>query len=419
MAARRRTKKAGSRSTPKAWTIALYMAGDNDLDENAYDDLAEMKKIGSTSAINVVAQVDSDSTGHSTTRYALTKGPRSSLPNDAVQQLANQNTGDPRSLIAFIGWVAKNYPAKRYALVLWNHGQGWDDTDIYEGTRARRLSVPRGRVKRALFRTSVRKIARIVNSQKSDQAKRAILLDDNSKDFLDNVEFKKVARAAARKFGGKIDLLGMDACLMNQLEVAYQVRRQASFVVGSELTEPLDGWPYDKVLRELAGRPSMTPAELGKTVVDAYLASYRGKGENVTQSAVTLAGVDAVERAVDTLARAMTRVLGDRNANKEISFARRNTLQFDDALDANVDLRDFCDQLRDSAAPAAVKAAAAAVAKALDAYVVRAGSVGRKVKRANGVAIYFPERDISPLYVKNLDFAKRNAWMRFLTAYVA
>ena len=40
-----------------------------------------------------------------------------------------------------------------------------------------------------------------------------------------------------------IDLLGMDACLMSTLEVAYQTRANAVNVVGSEELEPGDGWP--------------------------------------------------------------------------------------------------------------------------------------------------------------------------------
>lgn len=418
MAARRRAKKAASRTTKKAWTIAVYMAGDNDLDSNAYLDLAEIKKVGSTGDIHVIAQVDSDSAGHKTTRYALTKGPKSGLKKDAVQQLPNQNTGDPRSLIAFVDWAARNYPARRYALVLWNHGQGWDDTDIYARARARGLRPPRRRpLQRALFRTSVDKAARLTRRD-GRETTRAILLDDNSKDFLDNVEMKKVAQAAVRKFGGPIDLLGMDACLMNQVEIAYQVRKQASFIVGSELTEPLDGWPYHKVLGALARRPSMGPADFAKTIVDAYIASYRGTGEDVTQSAVAVARVGSVERAVDVLARKMIQALKNESANDAIRFARMKALQFDDALESNVDLRDFCDWLRAGKAPTAVKKAASTVSKALDGYVVRTGHVGGEMKRASGVSIYFPEREISPLYRANLDFAKRNAWSRFLAAFV-
>ena len=53
----------------KKWTVAVYMAGDNDLDSNAYLDLKEMKRVGSTMDINIVAQLDSASSGSKTTRY--------------------------------------------------------------------------------------------------------------------------------------------------------------------------------------------------------------------------------------------------------------------------------------------------------------------------------------------------------------
>src|SRR4029077_4461578 len=99
------------KTAKKAWTIAVYMAGDNDLDPNAYLDLKEMKHVGSTANMNVVVQVDSESAGSKTTRYRLTKGAASSLPKDAKQKLGNQNTGDPQSLIDFVSWVAANYPA--------------------------------------------------------------------------------------------------------------------------------------------------------------------------------------------------------------------------------------------------------------------------------------------------------------------
>jgi len=121
--------------TKKSWTVAVYMAGDNNLDPNAYLDLKEMKRVGSTADVNIVAQVDSLSAGSKTTRYQLTKGQGATLSKDAKQKLGNQNTGDPQSLIDFVSWVADNYPADRYALVLWNHGQGWDDTDIFAGER--------------------------------------------------------------------------------------------------------------------------------------------------------------------------------------------------------------------------------------------------------------------------------------------
>lgn len=42
------------------------------------------------------------------------------------------DTGDPAVLIDFLSWGIRRYPARRYFVVIWNHGEGWDDTPMYE-----------------------------------------------------------------------------------------------------------------------------------------------------------------------------------------------------------------------------------------------------------------------------------------------
>jgi hypothetical protein len=412
-------KSAAAGAAKKSWTVAVYMAGDNNLDPNAYLDLKEMKRVGSTADINIVAQVDSASAGSKTTRYSITKGAVASLAKDAKQKLGNQNTGDPQSLIDFVTWVAANYPAQRYALVLWNHGQGWDDTDIFAGERSGDRRRPRSTTFRhAFFRSTVKKAA--TTTRHTGPIARAILIDDNSKDFLDNVEMQKVAKAAVMKFGGKIDLFGMDACLMNQIEVAYQLRKQSRFIVGSELTEPLDGWPYDRILSKLAKAPAMMAGQLAATIVDDYIASYKADGGPVTQSAVDLAQIDAVAAAVDTLSNVLVAVMTNTAARDAIQIARLKTQRFDDNLNANVDLCDFCERLGAATSlPTAVKSAAQDVSATLDKYVIRNGHLGATVANAKGVSIYFPQDEISPLYTKHLDFAKKNSWTMFLKAFVS
>ena len=57
----------------KKWTVMVYLAGDNNLDENGVDDLKEMKKVGTTPDINVIAQFDRVGAWLQTTRYCLMK----------------------------------------------------------------------------------------------------------------------------------------------------------------------------------------------------------------------------------------------------------------------------------------------------------------------------------------------------------
>jgi hypothetical protein len=413
MAARKPTR--GAKATAKArWTVAVYMAGDNNLDGSAYKDLVEMKKVGSTGDVTVVAQLDS-LRARGCSRYRITKGSRTTLAKDVVKKLGTQNTGDPKGLIDFMRWVATEAPAERYLLVLWNHGQGWDDTDIYADERtARTRGGRKPEIRHALFRTSVKKAKQAV--ARGGVHTRAILLDDGAKDFLDNVELKQAIVAARRALGQPIDLFGMDACLMNQAEVAYQVCNEARFMVGSELTEPTDGWPYDVVLAKLARNPAMTAAELAKIIVQEYIASYRGAAVDVTQSAVDLSASPGLARAVSGLADALRAGLANANTRDAISLARLHVQPFDDNLEANVDLGHLCRLLDVAAMSPAIRMAARDVLQALGRAIVASGRIGSEVPNASGVAIYFPHRSISPLYA-NLDWAKRTTWPAFLRAF--
>src|SRR5882672_3720761 len=200
------------RNAEKSWTVMAYMAGDNSLDPEGVVDLKEMKRVGSTDKVNIVAQFDR-AEGHVARRYYLRKG--GLVTADAVANIGRVNTGDPQRLTEFINWVIDNYPADHYLLVLWNHGQGWDDTDIYADERHRSLRrLASGRIRHALFHSSARDSLKKAGSHKM----RAILLDDNAKDFLDNQEMKKVMAGAARLLKRKLDILGMDACLMSMAE---------------------------------------------------------------------------------------------------------------------------------------------------------------------------------------------------------
>jgi len=409
---------AQRRVAKPAWTVLVYMAGDNDLDPSGIGDLLEMKKVGSTPRVNVLAEFDRAS-GRGAKRYLLRKG--GSLAADAVASLGRVNTGDPKRLLEFVRWGVASYPAERYALVLWNHGQGWDDTDIYADERHRRFRrLATGRIRHALFRPPVRRMLRGA-IRKFEY--RAILLDDDAKDFLDNVEMKNVLAGAAALIGGKLDLLGMDACLMSMAEVGYQIRGSARFTVGSEQTEPGDGWPYDRILAALAKHPEMDAGDLSALVVKEYLAAYSA-ADGVTQSACDLAQADALAAAVGGLAKALTAALRDAALRRRILAARMRVQAYE--VPDNVDLVDFCRLLAAAAPGTALAARCRDVGRAVGAgaggagagYVVAQGSKGSGLADSHGVAIYFPTMAVSPLYGR-LDWCEATGWDRFLRAFLA
>ena len=145
---------------------------------------------------------------------------------------------------------------------------------------------------------------------------------------------------------------------MNMVEVAYQVRNTAQVLVGSQEVEPADGWPYHTVLRELAKNPAMTPAKLGKVIVDRYLASYN-PNEGVTQSALDLSASTKLEGAIDKLASALLKELPAEATQVAVMRARRAARSYE--THDYIDLVHFCQLLRKFGASAAVQAACSGV----------------------------------------------------------
>ena len=421
-------KRAGRRR----WTVMVYLAGDNNLDSAGVTDLGEMKTVGSSDSLAVVAQFDRSGRSRVTNRYYLRKG--TALADDVVQRLGETNTGDPRVLTNFVQWAARTYPADRYCLVIWNHGAGVDDSNLYGGDyfggqpppvsrkgtvvpgRTRSLSKPvrmstveaaLKRARRALFAPTVESMVKT----------RAIAFDDEAKDFLDNVELKRVLKAARKTLKKDLDILGFDACLMSMVEIAWQLRGMVSLTCGSEEEEPGEGWPYDSILRAVARNPAIAPKALAAAIVRSYAASY-GKNDGVTLSATDVGAVKPLVGAVSALGTALTKALGDPSKRAAILAIRAQVQEYTAPYDQYCDLGDLCALLGQFVRDAAVTAARQRVLTALKGAVLANAAKGKSVANSHGLSIYFPKKRVSTLY-SDLDFTKRNGWVGFIKAYTA
>jgi len=452
-AAAKSTPKSPAKSkaaTPAKWTVMVYLAGDNNLDGAGVTDLMEMKSVGSNSDVNVIAQFDRAGGKGTSKRFYLRKG--TTLTADAVADLGETDTGDPAVLEGFLTWGIKTYPADHYMAVIWNHGAGWDDSNLYAGDyfsgatppivhkgvvidakgsvakpaavdkkTIRRIGrgkapapVPMAqaraaihRAQRALFATSVQQMVQ----------SRAIAFDDQAKDYLDNAELKRVLTNVKKLIKRNIDIVGFDACLMSMLEVSYQIKGAAGFTVGSQEEEPNNGWSYDRLLTAMQAKPTMAPADVARSAVSTYLASY-GNNDGVTFAATDLAQTDAVRTAVNQLGLALMSALGDASAKAALTSVRARVQEYSSPYDDYVDLVDLCDGLGSIMGRADVTAACTAVKAAMGKMVLATGAKGANVARSHGSSIYFPKKQVCRLYA-SLDFARKSPWAAFIQAYCA
>ncbi len=397
----------------------VYMAGDNNLSDAGDTDLQEMMKVGSTEDVNVVVEFD-NAGEQGTNRYFIQKGSEI----DPLESLGETDCGDPKVLNDFISWTVDRYPAERYALILWNHGGGWEPTEmdrIARGVRSMNYnsreagSLLGSQMKKSLFRTSIKEIL-----SKKSSFERAICSDDGSGHSLDTIELGNVLSRTKDIIGKRLDVLGMDACLMSNLEVAYQAAPYVDYIIASEEEEPNQGWPYELVLSILAESPDIEVPEFSSRAVNAYIDYYKKNDQSdVTQSAFDLSRVKEASKTLNGLGGALIDHMPD--AAIEIWKAQRKSKKF--FRNTLWDINHFLKELSSVTTSNEVKDAAthsqAAFKVGPDNFIIAESHLGSWFDSCCGASIYFmpPPGNISEYY-GDLDFSKEiNNWPSMLQKY--
>ncbi len=289
-------------SSPAAWTVMVYMAGDdanpNGIEYAVRQDLMELKAAGSTAQVHLLAQSD-ECRERNNYRYRLRRG--TALEADRIAVFAGDlNTGRVKTLVDFVAWAKRSFPAQHYALVLWGHGSGHDDGDVYRLARGRitpRVAAQLAGKRLGFFGGTRRAVIERFG------ATRGYGFDDTAQDFLDDVELGDALAAITGVLGMPVDVLAFDACLMGMVEIAWQVREHAQYMVASQFPEPGDGYCYSTALAPLVANPSLSPRQLASALVDDYGKNYPEQ----TLSSVCLGEVQGLGESLERLTRGLSR----------------------------------------------------------------------------------------------------------------
>lgn len=246
----RPTRAAVSGETGQKWLVMLYQdADDQILEQDIFVDLNEAEMAGSSGRVTIVAQIDrfrgayqADGNWTSARRYLVTQDDDlSGIHSELVEELGETNMADGSTLVDFATWAIQNYPADRYVLILSDHGMGW----------------PGGWSDPAPGGTD------------SGSAPLISALDGDNL-FLSEID-QALGQIRQQTGLDKFDLVGMDACLMSQLEIYAALQPHARYAVASEETEPSLGWAYTAFLEQLIDNPDASTEQLVTDIVDTYV----------------------------------------------------------------------------------------------------------------------------------------------------
>ncbi len=281
----------------KEWAVFIYMNADNDLTLASYTDIDEMENIGSAVSVDVIVYHDSnENTG---SRYLhIAKDPEvkkgtirknRKRPRDFVdfhdldilspiaKWLPETDSANVETFQNFLEWGLKHYPSKHVAIIVWSHGMGWGATvgDEYDFTTPSSGS----RTTENIY-DPLKVLRHLSNLSKAPPAGAppaagGISFDGASDDHSITIPQLRKSLTNLRmeyRDGKPFDVLGSDACLMQMLEVAFELKDEARFIIGSQATQTNLGWPYTTILRELIHHPlgQKTNETFGEGIDAAY-----------------------------------------------------------------------------------------------------------------------------------------------------
>jgi hypothetical protein len=413
----------------KEWTFITYMAADNDLAHFARRNLVQQTAYGSNEMVNIVTQLDTRAEGNKkiTKRYFIERG-KLILTNMDEPTTQRMDSGNPQTLIDCVRWAVRNYPARHYALILWNHGTG-----IIDIARARMINPSNlfnFNPNKGIFELdrSIHFLDLIEALQAQDQ--RGICFDDSTGHYLNNqdLEFALSTICSTLLQGKKLDIIAFDACLMSMLEVANIVKKYAHYMAASQEVELGTGYNYQTVLLGL--EEASDARTFAQNIVTAYDKTYERVTGDYTQSALDLSAVDGIENNVNAVADLLLSSLKyqkNNSAAEAIKTSKHKLLctHFDEP--SYIDLHHFYNNLLSNLKLFVLESSQMNIVSALKhklqegitlvEKMVVANATGKNLKKARGVSIYFPDRRIHGSYQKT-NFATSNKWYTFLRNYV-
>ena len=247
----------------REWLGMVFINGVNDLGILGFanSDLNEMEAVGSTDQVAVLVEfgilgMDNNTDRNlqfqrgSKTVYITRDADANRVTSPVVYNSNTADMGSEAHFLRFIKRGLRQYPARKVAVVLWNHGSG-------------RLGIAS---------------------------------DDATGNQMSIPKLGYALNLAARELGRKIDVFATDACLMQMASVAYEMKDAAEVVVGSEEIISGPGYPYTAILSGLTGNPGQNAEGLGRLIVDAFGASYP---TDATLSALRTSSLPGFRDALD------------------------------------------------------------------------------------------------------------------------
>ena len=220
---------------------------------------------------------------------------------ELLKDAGRRSMGEASTLSDFISFGISAAPAKRYVLILWDHGGG----PVY-----------------------------------------GVCNDENYQD--DSLSLKELRAALVGGLNGaKLDIIGFDCCLMNCVDLCADMYGIADYSVVSQELVNGTGLNYDEWMKPIVNDPGISTEKIAMSIADTYVAeNSRGRyAATATMSVIASEKMPAVMDAANAFSASLSSLLTTNLAG--VVRLRNQLTTFGEFVDYDasdlVDVEDMCD----------------------------------------------------------------------------
>ena len=254
-------------------TVMVYMVAENSLNGNATADVGEMLLGMHNDTLKagdrLVIYLDDVRLPRIYVVDKTTKATSLSELEPVLTYKEDVNSSSAQELAKFVDYAMTHYSADSYGLVLWSHASGWTSS-TYSGDKNFDSAL-------------VRRSFGLDNGQNS------------SSKYVSGHQMNIPDMAAALQEKA-LDFIFFDACCMQNIEVAYELRRATKYVIASPAEIPEPGANYKTMVRAM-----MREGDYVEQMLSDYYQEYRRSGYGVVISAINTKKLDDFATQMRTL----------------------------------------------------------------------------------------------------------------------
>lgn len=250
----------------KTRTLMVYLAGDNNLSGHMQKNISSMMSAWKKSYnANIVIYFDAPNAVPELYTFRF-KGKE--VEKQVLKTYEEMDSADPEVLKKILNEMQDLYPSDSYGLILGSHASGWIPSGGF------------GRSNRMLYAEPV-----LTRSFGTDYTGPSQM---DTRDMAKAIPFNKE----------NLEFILFDACLMSSIEVLYDLRDKAKYVIASPAELPAPGFPYNRVMPYFWGKGKNLEKDLVK-VCDEFWDYYNTYNATNRFGTIALIKMDGMEHLFD------------------------------------------------------------------------------------------------------------------------